>query len=56
MSCSIEMLPCEECGREVIYFHIRVITDEAGERKFVCAECAGEEVIDDIYQPAPSCN
>jgi protein-arginine kinase activator protein McsA len=56
MSCSIEMLPCEECGREVIYFHIRLLTDEDGERRFVCAACAGEELAGDVYEAAASCD
>lgn len=43
MTCSIEMLPCDECGREVQRYYIYVKKDEEGETQFICAECVEGE-------------
>jgi hypothetical protein len=56
MACSVEMLPCDACGREVIYFYIRVVTTADGERAFVCAECAGEEETSETSTPTITCD
>ena len=39
MTCSIEMLPCDECGQEVQRYYIYVQKDEEGQTQYVCAEC-----------------
>jgi DNA-directed RNA polymerase subunit RPC12/RpoP len=43
MSCAIEMLPCDRCGREVERYNIYLVKNEEGEREFACAECAGQQ-------------
>lgn len=54
MACSIEMLPCENCGREVPRYAIYLRRNEDGERMFVCAVCAGEEEEEPAtLEPAP---
>lgn len=42
MSCSLEMVNCDRCGREVILAGIYTVTNEAGARQWLCAECAGK--------------
>ena len=42
VACSIEMLPCDNCGREVERYNIYVIKNDEGERLWVCPDCAGK--------------
>ncbi len=54
MACSIEMLPCDNCGREVERYEIRIVKNEEGERQWLCKECAGEGEVREA-QPQPDC-
>lgn len=55
MACSIEMLPCERCGREVERYNIYVRKNEEGQREFVCPICAGEETEPEPAPAQPDC-
>lgn len=45
MGCVIEMLFCDQCGREVERHHIYVVKNKEGQREFICPECAGKEKV-----------
>ncbi len=53
MACSIEMLPCDRCGREVERYNIYVVKDAAGNREWICPECAGQATKESVPSVTP---
>jgi protein-arginine kinase activator protein McsA len=55
MACSLEMLPCDQCGREVVSYFIRVVRNEEGEVQYVCEECVNEATEPIVTPEQPNC-
>lgn len=56
MACSIEMLPCDGCGREIERYNIYLVKDSEGQRHYLCPECAGVEAAPTPPSAAPDCD
>lgn len=54
MACAVEMSRCDECGREVPRFEVRMVT-RGKERALLCEPCRGEGTASPPPHLPPAC-